>query len=60
MEIQYFKHYSPCLNRDMECKVYGHAGKPEYQKIPVCMYYPHSDKLRFGYSLISRDQFLDM
>lgn len=28
MEIQYFKQYSACLNRDMECKVYGHAGRP--------------------------------
>lgn len=28
MEIQYFKDYSPALNRDMECKVYGHAGRP--------------------------------
>lgn len=28
MEIQYLKQYSPALNRDMECKVYGHAGRP--------------------------------
>ena len=28
MEVQYFKHYSPALERDMECKVYGHAGRP--------------------------------
>ncbi len=28
MEVQYFKNYSPALNRDMECKVYGHAGRP--------------------------------
>ncbi len=28
METQYFKNYSPSLGRDMECKVYGHAGKP--------------------------------
>ena len=28
METQYFKAYSPSLNRDMECKVYGHAGRP--------------------------------
>ncbi len=28
METQYFKHYSPSLGRDMECKVYGHAGRP--------------------------------
>lgn len=28
MEIRYFKHYSRHLQRDMEFKVYGHAGKP--------------------------------
>ena len=28
MEIRYFKHYSTHLDRDMEFKVYGHAGKP--------------------------------
>lgn len=28
MEIRYFKHYSSHLNRDMEFKVYGHAGRP--------------------------------
>ena len=28
METQYFKHYSPALGRDMECKVYGHGGRP--------------------------------
>lgn len=28
MEIQYFKQYSPALNQDMECLVYGHAGRP--------------------------------
>lgn len=28
MEMQYFKFYSPSLGRDMECKVYGHAGRP--------------------------------
>ncbi len=28
MEVQYFKQYSHALNRDMECKVYGHAGRP--------------------------------
>lgn len=28
MEIRYFKHYSRCLGRDMEFKVYGHSGKP--------------------------------
>ena len=28
METQYFKLYSPALDRDMELKVYGHAGRP--------------------------------
>ena len=28
MEMQYFKDYSPTLGREMECKVYGHAGRP--------------------------------
>lgn len=28
MEIRYYKHYSNSLERDMEFKVYGHAGKP--------------------------------
>ena len=28
MEMQYFKDYSPALGREMECKVYGHAGRP--------------------------------
>lgn len=28
MEIRYFKHFSRNLNRDMEFKVYGHAGRP--------------------------------
>ena len=28
MEMQYFKEYSQALGRDMECKVYGHAGRP--------------------------------
>ena len=28
METQYFKHYSHALGRDMECMVYGHAGRP--------------------------------
>lgn len=28
MEIRYFRHYSSHLGRDMEFKVYGHAGKP--------------------------------
>lgn len=28
MNVQYLKQYSPSLNRDMECKIYGHAGRP--------------------------------
>ena len=28
MQIQYHKHYSSFLNRDMEFKVYGHGGRP--------------------------------
>lgn len=28
METQYFKDYSPALEREMECKLYGHAGRP--------------------------------
>lgn len=28
MHSQYFKGYSNSLGRDMECKVYGHAGRP--------------------------------
>jgi esterase/lipase superfamily enzyme len=28
MEVRYFKHYSNCLGREMEFKVYGHRGKP--------------------------------
>lgn len=27
MQIQYFKEYSQSLQRDMEYKIYGHAGK---------------------------------
>ena len=29
METQYLKQYSPSLERDMECKLYGHAGRPD-------------------------------
>lgn len=28
MEIQYQKDYSPALSREMECKIYGHGGRP--------------------------------
>ena len=41
MEMQYFKEYSPELGRDMECKLYGHAGRPlpgppHYQSVEIC------------------------
>lgn len=36
MEMQCFKEYSPELGRDMECKLYGHAGRPMLY-IPVRM-----------------------
>ena len=28
MEREYIRQYSPALGRDMECKIYGHAGRP--------------------------------
>ncbi len=28
MLVEYYKQYSPSLHRDMECKSYGHAGRP--------------------------------
>ena len=28
MEMQYFRQYSPALEREMECKVYGSGGRP--------------------------------
>lgn len=28
MHTEYYKFYSPSLNREMECKIYGHAGRP--------------------------------
>ena len=28
MKTDYFKNYSSALKRDMECKIYGHAGRP--------------------------------
>ncbi len=36
MKIEYYKEYSHCLNRDMEYKVFGHAGKP-------CLAFPSQD-----------------
>ena len=28
MQTRYFKEYSPVLGREMEGKIYGHAGRP--------------------------------
>ena len=28
METQYYRQFSPALGRDMECKIYGHGGRP--------------------------------
>ena len=28
MKVEYYREYSPTLGRDMEYKVFGHAGKP--------------------------------
>ena len=36
MEMQYFKDYSPALGRDMECKIYGHAGRPMLYIFSTC------------------------
>ena len=33
MEMQYFKEYSQALGREMECKVYGHGGRPQLDLI---------------------------
>ncbi|MCI6019020.1 MAG: alpha/beta hydrolase-fold protein [Clostridiales bacterium] len=42
MNINYYKEYSHCLNRDMEFKVYGHAGKP-------CIFFPCQDGRFFDF-----------
>lgn len=42
MKVEYFKEYSYNLNRDMEFKVYGHAGKP-------CIAFPCQDGRFFDY-----------
>ena len=42
MEMQYFKWYSSALDRDMECKIYGHAGRP-------VLYIPTQDKRFFEF-----------
>ena len=36
MKVEYYKEYSHELNRDMEFKVFGHAGKP-------CLVFPSQD-----------------
>lgn len=42
MKVQYYKEFSYNLNRDMEFKVYGHAGKP-------CIAFPCQDGRFFDY-----------
>lgn len=42
MKIEYYKEYSHELNRDMEFKVFGHAGKP-------CLVFPSQDGRFFDY-----------
>lgn len=42
MEMQYFKDYSPAMGRDMECKLYGHSGKP-------VLYIPTQDARFFSF-----------
>ena len=42
MEMQYFKWYSSALDRDMERKIYGHAGRP-------VLYIPTQDKRFFEF-----------
>lgn len=42
MKVEYFKEYSYNLGRDMEFKVYGHAGKP-------CIMFPCQDGRFFDY-----------
>lgn len=42
MKVEYFKEYSHCLGRDMEYKVYGHAGKP-------CIAFPCQNGRFFDY-----------
>ena len=46
MEMQYFKEYSPELGRDMECKLYGHAGRP-------MLYIPCQDGRFFDFETVS-------
>ncbi len=42
MQVQYFKEYSDSLKRDMEFKVYGHAGKP-------ALFFPSQDGRFYQY-----------
>lgn len=42
MKVEYYKEYSHCLGKDMEFKVYGHAGKP-------CIAFPCQDGKFFDY-----------
>ena len=42
MKVEYFKEYSHSLGRDMEFKVYGHAGKP-------CIAFPCQNGRFFDY-----------
>lgn len=45
MKIEYYKEYSKSLNRDMEFKVYGHAGKPIVMFPTQCFrFYEFEDK----------------
>ena len=53
MQIQYFKEYSQSLQRDMEYKIYGHAGK-------ICLVIPtqnnrfHEWEWRHMYDTVDR------
>ena len=42
MKVEYYKEYSCYLKRDMEYKVYGHAGKP-------CIAFPSQNGRFFDY-----------
>lgn len=45
MKIDYYKEYSRILNRDMQFKVYGHAGKPVLVfPTQCCRFYEFEDK----------------
>ena len=36
METQHFTHYSSALGRYMDCKIYGHAGRPVLRLLDIC------------------------